>query len=264
MKEQLALHKFWYALVFAFLYLPIVVVIAFSFNDSAISILPIRGLTLNAYSSLAGDAGFKTAVGNTLYVTAATVPLTVILGTSAAIGITKLPKRWQVPLTAVFLSPMVVPHIVMAIALLAIFSSLGVQLSLLTVIASHVLITLPFVVLIIGARMLNIDPSLEEAAMDMGASRLRYYGLVLIPALAPAILGAGLITATLSIDEIMLTLFTTGNDNTIPMLIWGKLRTGITPDVNALASIVIIASLAVAGAAQALTGHLTGKSRRKT
>jgi spermidine/putrescine transport system permease protein len=146
--------------------------------------------------------------------------------------------------------PMMVPHLILGIALLSFFNIVEADLSLLTVIAGHSIVAFPYVFLIISARLVGFDPSVEEAARDLGASTLTIFLEITLPLLAPAILAAALISFTLSFDEVVVTFFTTGTDNTLPMMIWSMLRFGITPEINAIATLTIVVSCVMAGLAE--------------
>ena len=137
---------------------------------------------------------------------------------------------------------MMVPRLIIGIALLTFYNLFQADLSLLTVIAGHVVMTMPYVILIAAARLVGFDKTLEEAAWDLGAGTFTIFREITIPFLMPAIVAAGLMSFTLSFDEVVVTFFTTGNENTLPMIIWSKLRFGITPEVNAIATLTVIVS----------------------
>ena len=236
----------WTTLVLLFLFAPLVVVALFSFNDSTISRFPLSGFTLSWYGKLFGDGSLREALGNSLIIAFATVVISSSLGVLAAVGIHRYGGKWSGALRSFSLTPMMVPRLIVGIALLTFYNLLQADLSLLTVITGHVVMTMPYVILISSARLVGFDKALEEAAWDLGASTLTIFREITIPFLKPAIVAAALMSFTLSFDEVVLTFFTTGNENTLPMVIWSKLRFGITPEVNAIATITVIVSGAFA------------------
>lgn len=232
----------WTGLILLFLFAPLFVVAIFSFNDSTISRFPLSGFTLGWYRKLFEDQSIHEALRNSLVIALATVVCSCILGILAAVGIHRYGGRFASALRALSLTPMMVPRLIIGIALLTFYNLLGADLSLLTVIAGHIVMTMPYVILITMARLVGFDRSLEEAAWDLGASTFTVFREITLPFLRPAIVAASLMSFTLSFDEVVVTFFTTGNDNTLPMIIWSKLRFGITPEVNAIATITIVVS----------------------
>jgi spermidine/putrescine transport system permease protein len=236
----------WTALVFLFLFAPLVVVVVFSFNASEISTFPLRGLTLAWYRKLADDTTIRESLGNSLIVAATTVVIATSLGVLLAVGIHRYTVRLRAVVNGLAMLPMMTPRLILGIALLTFYSFAKIDLSLATVIAGHVVIGLPYVVLIVSARLVGFDRSLEEAARDLGAGTWTVFREITLPLLRPAIVGGALIVFTLSFDEVVVSFFTTGTQNTLPMKIWSMLRFGITPSINALAALTLVFSMAIA------------------
>lgn len=236
----------WTGLVLIFLFAPLVVVAIFSFNSSEISIFPIKGLTLKWYAQMFRNDAFKEALVNSLIVAGFTVVIATSLGVMAATGIRSYAGRLKGPARALGTMPMMVPRLILGIALLTFYNMLQADLSLLTVIFGHVVIALPYVVLIISARLVGFDDSLEEAARDLGAGTFTVLREITLPLLRPAIVGSALMSFTLSFDEVVVTFFTTGTANTLPMMIWSMLRFGLTPEINAIATLTLAVSLVLA------------------
>lgn len=253
----------WTALVLLFLFAPLFLVVLFSFNTSEISIFPIQGYTLEWYGRLAGNEAFRSALVNSFVVAAATVVLATALGVAMATGVHRYGARWRTVLRSGAGLPMMVPHLILGIALLSFYNVLQIDLSLLTVIIGHSIVAFPYVFLIISARLVGSDPSIEEAARDLGAGTLTIFVEITLPLLAPAILAAALISFTLSFDEVVVTFFTTGTENTLPMMIWSMLRFGITPEINAIATLTIVVSCAMAGLAEIAIRRATADSTRR-
>ena len=235
---------------FAFLYLPVVFLVLFSFNDHFVPSLPFRGFTLKWYRELSYDFVLHDALANSLFIAAVTTVVSTVLGTLAAFPLVRCTFRFKRATRLLVLLPMVIPHFLMGVALLLLFAFAKLPLSRLTVILGHVVFTLPFAVLVVSTRLYGFDRSLELAAGDLGASPLRTFWHVTLPLIMPGVAGAALLVFTLSMDEFLITFFVSGQQGTLTMYIWSLLKDGIAPRVNALASVLLAASfvLLLAGA----------------
>ena len=240
----------WTGMVLAFLFAPLFVVMLFSFNDSAISRFPLSGFTLRWYGALAANGALHGALANSLVVAAVSVVLAVTLGVLAAVGIHHTGGRLAAGLRSFSLTPMMVPRLVIGIALLTFYDLVRLELSLATVVVGHVVMTMPYVILIASARLAGFDRSIEEAAWDLGAGRFTVFREITVPLLKPALVAGALMAFTLSFDEVVVTFFTTGRENTLPMVIWSMLRFGLTPEVNAVATISTLLTAAFAVVAE--------------
>jgi spermidine/putrescine transport system permease protein len=232
----------WTGLVLLFLFAPLIVVAIFSFNTSTISRFPLSGFTLSWYSKLFNDGMLREALWHSLIIAFSTVVVSCSLGILVAVGIHRHGGRMANGLRAFCLMPMMVPRLVVGIALLTFYNLIQFDLSLLTVIAGHIVMTMPYVILIALARLVGFERTLEEAAWDLGAGTFTIFREIIVPFLKPAIIAAALMSFTLSFDEVVVTFFTTGRENTLPMMIWSKLRFGITPEINAIATITVVIS----------------------
>jgi spermidine/putrescine transport system permease protein len=228
-----------------FLYLPIVFLVLFSFNDYIIPSLPFRGFTLKWYQELAYDFVLHEALENSLFIAAFTTIISTALGTMAAFPLVRRTFRFKRSTRFLVLLPMVIPHFLMGVALLLLFTYLKLPLSRFTVILGHVVFTLPFAVLIISTRLYGFDRTLEQASGDLGANRFQTFWHITFPLILPGIVGAALLVFTLSMDEFMITYFVSGQKGTLTMYIWSLLKDGIAPRVNALASVLLMASFAL-------------------
>jgi spermidine/putrescine transport system permease protein len=245
-RELLSGGSGYYALLAIFLYLPIVLLIVFSFNDSTVMVFPLKGFTLKWYQELLEAEELLKSVYNSLLVGLAASAAATALGTVAAIGIT----RFQFPGRGFFLAiasmPLVIPYVVLGVALLLLFDQMGVQLSLFTVAVGHIVINIPYVMLIVAARLAGFEANLEEAAMDLGST---YWGTLMrvtLPISAPALVAAFLSSFTTSFDEFALTFFLTGTQNTLPIYLYSQLRfPSRLPLVVTLAAIVMVLSVAL-------------------
>jgi len=229
--------------VLAFLYLPITVLIAFSFNDSRILSLPWRGFTWRWYEALFANADLQQAIWNSIYVGLIATLITVIIGVPAAFAL----DRYNFPGKTLFrrfvLLPIALPGIITGVAMLNMFSTLGINLSLETVIMGHATALVSVVATQVFARLQRINRSMEEASADLGAKPWQTFWYVTLPNIRSAIVGSALLAFTLSFDEIPVTFFLIGRENTLPMYIYSTLRRGITPEINAVGTLIILASL---------------------
>ena len=226
--------------VFGFLYLPIAVLVALSFNEAG---LPTSwsGFSFKWYAALAGYHEILGAAWNTLVVAVFATLISTALGTLLALGM-ETRRRKSSGLEALAFAPMVIPDIVLAVALLTFFSLLNVTLGLHTIVISHVIFDLAFVSSVVRARLKHFDYSIVEASRDLGAPGWTTFWRVTFPVLLPAIIAGGLLAFTLSVDEFIIAFFTAGAGRsaiTLPIQIYSMIRFGITPEINALATIVM-------------------------
>lgn len=238
------LLRLWTYGVLVFLYLPIAVLVAYSFNASRLNVTW-QGFTLDWYRQLALNAPLKQAALNSLIVALVTTALSIVIGTGGAwlLHRHKFPgARLIQTLVAV---PMVMPEILLGISLLVLFATAGVQLGFATVIIGHVTFSFPFVLVAVQARLRGMDPALEEAALDLGATPWRAFRDVILPYLRPAITAGGLMAFTLSWDELIVTFFTADAASaTLPLRIFGLAKVGLNPMINALSALFVAATVA--------------------
>src|SRR5215472_15336911 len=239
-RSWLTLHA---VLVFAFLYLPIVVLVVYSFNGAGVGGFPPRNLTLNWYRTLFGDGAIWDSVVNSLIVACAAVNIALGLGIPAALAL----DRAQFPGKAIFrrllLLPLILPGIITGLSLLMLFARAQINLSLTTIVLGHGTALISVATTEVFAGLQKVDRAQEEASLDLGANYWQTFWRVTIPNLKLSIIGAALLIFTLSIDEIAVSFFLIGRDNTLPLEIWGRLRRGITPEINAISTIIFVFSL---------------------
>jgi len=234
----------WAVLIYVFLFAPIVLLVVFSFNANKYGTFPITGWTSKWYGQVFHDYQIRDALTTTIRIALEVTVVSTIVGTAAAFPLvrSRLPFRSGIRITLVL--PIMIPGLLIGISLLVLFTSvLHQQLSPTTAVIGQAVYTTPFVLLLVAARLQGFDATLERAASDLGANtyqRLRY---VVMPLLAPAILAGALFVFTLSLDEFIITLFLIGNHNTLPIYIYTQVKFGITPEVNALAALLLAASL---------------------
>lgn len=241
-------------LVFAFLYVPISVVVGLSFKEGG---LPTAwtGFSTHWYGALLRNEDILRAAGNTLVVALASTAVATLLGTLLAIGV-EIRRRKGRALEALIFAPMIIPDIVLAIALLSFFSLLDVTMGLHTIAMAHVVFNLAFVCSVVRAALKSFDWSIVEASADLGASQLTTFVRIVVPVLAPAIVAGALLAFTLSVDEFIIAFFTSGagrSSITLPMQIFSMIRFGVTPEINALATLVLGVSVVALTLSQRLS-----------
>ena len=230
-------------LTFVFLYLPIVVLAVFSFNDSRILVFPLSDLSFKWYGVLFSDRDLLRSVANSFIVASGVVPLTLLLGVPLAFALDRFAFFGKGLFERIMLVPLIVPGLITGLSILLVFTQTGLRLSLFSIMVGHSIFVLPIVVLQIYARLRRFDRSIEVASLDLGATRWQTFWRVTMPNIRTAILGSALLVLTLSFDEVAIAFFLTGNDNTLPMHIWSMLRHGITPEINAIGTITITVSI---------------------
>ncbi len=243
-ERRLSASSAYVALYLAFLFGPLVVIALFSFHSSPALSLPFRGFSLRWYEEVLSSGDFRTALTNSAKVAIATTALTSGVGTLAALAFIRLGRRGRGALSVLSFLPIALPGLFIGLSLLTFFSIVGKQLSLSTVVIAHVVYTLPYYVLVARARVERFDPALEEAARDLGAGPIQAFRLVVLPLIAPALIGAAVLSFALSFDEFIITFLVIGSDPTLPVLIWSALRRSISPSVNAVSTLLLLISLA--------------------
>ena len=235
----------WHAIaVFSFLYLPIVTLIVYSFNDSGVGGFPPRDLTLKWYRLLFADEAIWTSVLNSLLVAFAAMAISLMFGVPAALALDRANFPGKTLFRRLVLLPLILPGIITGLSLLMLFREADVKLSLLTIVLGHGTALISVATTEVFAGLQKLDRAQEEASLDLGANYWQTFWRVTLPNLRLSIIGAALLIFTLSMDEIAVSFFLIGRDNTLPLEIWGRLRRGITPEINAISSIVFIFSLA--------------------
>jgi spermidine/putrescine transport system permease protein len=234
--------------VYAFLYLPIAVVMLYSFNAAKRG-GPWRGFSTAAYTTLAHSPEKLAALSNTLILAASSTLISSVLGTLLGYGL----SRYQFPAKKLFARliylPVVIPDIVAAIALLIFYSflrdALGLfELGLTTMMLTHITFQIPFVAIVVRSRLADLDPTIEEAAHDLGANPWQKFRHITLPLMWPGILAGAALAFTLSIDDFVVSFFTAGpGSTTLPILIYSSVKRGITPDINALSTLIVLVSI---------------------
>jgi len=239
-------------LVYLFLYAPVIVLICFSFNRSRLSAHWI-GFTGEWYALLWRDEQIIQSLLNSLLVAAAATMACVVFGTMAALVFPKLRRHAKTLLDGIVYLPLVIPEIVMAVAIVVFLSLLRMRLSLSTVILAHITFCISYVIIVVGARLAGMDRSIEEAALDLGANEWTTFFRITLPIAAPAILSAALLVFTTSFDDYLITSFVAGvRSTTLPLEIYSRLKRGVTPEINAISTVILAATIPLVFIAQRL------------
>jgi spermidine/putrescine transport system permease protein len=235
-------------LVFAFLFLPIVVLVVFSFNKAR-SGTDFTGFSTHWYHALIHNHDVLQAFRNTMKVAITATIVATIIGTLAAFALSRFRFRGRAGYSALVFTSLVMPEVVMGISLLAFFVEVAhVRLGLTTVILSHITFCIAFVIVVVKARLAAFDDSLVEAAADLGATPLQTFLRVVLPLAAPGIAAGAMLAFTISLDDVVITFFTSGpGSTTLPLYIFGELKFGVSPSINALSTLVLLFSLLVLG-----------------
>jgi ABC-type spermidine/putrescine transport system permease subunit II len=232
--------------IYLFLFAPIALLVLFSFNANRYGTFPITGWTLKWYRSAVNNYQIHDALKTTLKVAAEVTLVSVVVGTAAAFPLVRSRLRFRDGIRIGFVLPIMIPGLLIGVSLLVLFTgTLHVQLSPQTAVIGQAVYTTPFVILLVSARLQSFDRSLERAAADLGANTFQRLMRIVFPLILPAIIAGALLAFTLSIDEFVITYFLIGTQITLPIYIYTQIKFGITPEVNALASMLLAASLLV-------------------
>jgi spermidine/putrescine transport system permease protein len=268
--ERLLAGNAW--LVFAFLYLPIVVLVVLSFNDNRL-VGVWDGASLRWYRALAQDAAILSALRNSLIVAVVSTVIATALGTAAALSLERFRWRGQRTFDGLLFLPVIIPDVTMAVMLLLffvqVFNLLGAvfgvagAFGLTTIVLSHVAFNISFVAVVVRARLSGMDPALEEAAADLYASRWQTFRHVTLPLIAPGVAGGALLALTLSFDDVVITSFVSGpGSTTLPVYVFGLVRRGVTPLINAVSVLMLAGSMLLIVVSLALQGRRSGSDLR--
>lgn len=234
--------KLYVFLILILLFVPLVLIIIFSFNNSMLGTFPLMGFTLRWYQEAFSRRLYLLGFRYSAIVAAVSSVGAGILGTLAAYGLNRYKPRLSGMITGMLTIPILIPGLVLGISMLSYFYFFGVPRSLATVILAHIVFSTPYVVLILNARFHHFDWSIEDAARDLGASPWQRIRLIIFPLIRPSIIGAMLLVFATSFDEFVVTYFVIGNQSTMPMIIWSMLKRGVSPTLNALSTLLLLLS----------------------
>ena len=226
---------------FTFLYLPIVLLVIYSFNESRL-VTVWAGFSTKWYVELFSNQGLLDAAWVTARVAFISASVATVLGTFAALALTRYTRfHGRTLFTGMIFAPLVMPEVITGLSLLLLFVAIGLDRGFMTVTLAHITFSMVYVTTIVQSRLINADRSIEEAAMDLGSRPWQVLRDVTLPVISPAILSGWLLAFTISLDDVVITSFTTGpGATTLPLLIWSKVKLGVTPDINALATLIVL------------------------
>lgn len=245
MKKNSKFANFYLGVIFFLMYLPIGVVIVFSFNESK---LPVRftGFSLKWYQQLAGDSAMMEALVNSLILAVLSCLISAIIGTLGAVGLSRIHWRTKGALEYISILPLMIPEIILGMVLMAFFYMLNLPFGMLTLLIGHTVFCVPYILMEVKARLVGMDPSLEEAARDLGASSLRAFWDITLPLIMPAVISGSLLAFAMSMDDVVISIFINGPRlSTLPIKVYTQMKTGVTPEINALCTIMLAVTLLV-------------------
>lgn len=239
MKKNNWLSKLFVILVLLFNYLPIIVVVVYSFNASKYSNW--AGFSLQWYEKLFRNSQILRSLSNSLILAFSSCGLSILIGTAGAVGMARSRFRTQGLLENVSMIPMMMPEIILGMAYLAFFSIIRIPFGMLTLIIAHTTFCIPYIFINVQSRLVGLDPAYVEAARDLGASPTRAFYDVTLPLITPAILSGALLSFAMSMDDVVISFFVTGTtSNTLPLQVYSMLKMGVTPEVNALCTLMLL------------------------
>ncbi len=230
--------------VFAFLYLPILVVIVFSFSGAQ-NVGIWGGFSLRWYERMLGNEQLLRSLQNTLWIALFSTIVATVFGTAAALALDRY-RRWvgKGTFDAILYMPVIIPDVTMAVMLLLWFTQIGLPLGRGSIVLAHIAFNISFVAIVVRARLANMDPAMEEAATDLYASRWQTFRRVTLPLIMPGVLGGALLALTLSLDDVVITSFVQGpGSTTLPVYVFGLIRRTVTPEINAVSTLMIAVSM---------------------
>ena len=242
--------------VFFFLYLPIIILVIFSFNTSKMNIL-FEGVTLHWYWFLFQNTDLLEAFFNTMIIAVTSTVVSTVIGTMGAVGLNKYNFPFKSLINKLIYIPIVIPEIVLGISLLSMYTLMKLELGMLTLILSHIAFSIPFVIVSVKSSLSYELKTYEEAAQDLGASSFKSFFLVTLPTIMPGVVSGATLAFTLSMDDVVISYFTAGpGSNTLPLKIYSMIKTGITPDVNAMSTLMLLMTIII------LTSSVIVQSRK--
>lgn len=258
-KQRIKFSSVYLAVILFLTYVPILLTVIYSFNASKLTSVW-EGFSLKWYQELFRDRDLREALINSLILALSSCSAATIIGTMGALGMKKVPLKTNGLIEAVSTMPMMIPEIILGIVFMAAFSLVGLPFGMTTLIIAHTAFCIPYIFMMVRARLEGMDQSIEDAARDLGAGPFRLFWDITLPMILPAVLSGMLLAFAMSFDDVIISLFVTGpRVNTLPVKIYTKLKTGVTPEINALATIM----LAVIILALLLSNFISGRKRHR-
>ena len=243
MKNRTKLPNIYLGIILVIMYLPIVLTVFYSFNESKISSIW-GGFSLKWYEELMGDRDLKEALRNSLILAALSCSASAVIGTLGAVGMSRIQSKSKGIVEYISTIPIMIPEIILGMVFLAFFSLLGLPFGMTTLVLAHTTFCIPYIFMMVKARLIGMDKSLEEPARDLGASPVRAFFDIVLPLIMPAIASGMLLAFAMSFDDVVISIFVTGpKTNTLPIKIYTKMKTGVTPEINALSTVILVVTV---------------------
>ena len=239
MKKNSKLSGLYLGILFFLMYLPIGVVVVFSFNEAR---LPVRftGFSMKWYQELFQDRDMLQALKNSLILAVSSCAVSAVIGTLGAVGISRIHWKTKGALEYISILPLMIPEIILGMVLMAFFYMLNLPFGMLTLLIGHTVFCIPYILMEVKARLVGMDPSLEEAARDLGATSMRAFLDVTLPLIMPAVASGSLLAFAMSMDDVVISIFINGPRlSTLPIKVYTQIKTGVTPEINALCTIML-------------------------
>lgn len=262
MKKNSKFSNFYLLLIFFLMYLPIGVVVVFSFNEAK---LPVRftGFSLKWYQELIGDEAMLEALGNSLILGVLSCLVSAVIGTLGAVGLSRIHWKSKGVMEYISILPLMIPEIILGMVLMAFFYLLNLPFGMLTLLIGHTIFCIPYILMEVKARLVGMDPSLVEAARDLGASSLRAFWDITLPLIMPAVISGSLLAFAMSMDDVVISVFINGPKlATLPIKVYTQMKTGVTPEVNAICTLMLavtLLALALYGAVRSIGNRKKGE-----
>lgn len=245
MKKKWKWSNLYLAIMILLMYFPLVMVVIFSFNESKLS-ANFTGFSLKWYETLANDRDLKEALFNSILLGVLSCGISAVIGTLGAVGMARVKYKTKGMMEYLSTIPIMIPEIILGMVFLVFFSMLNLPFGMTTLVIAHTTFCIPYIFMMVKARLVGIDKSLEEAARDLGAGPIRTFFDITMPLIAPAVLSGSLLAFAMSFDDVVISIFVNGPRlNTLPVKVYAQLKTGVTPEINALCTIILVVITAV-------------------
>lgn len=245
MKKKWKWSNLYLAIMILLMYFPLVMVVIFSFNESRLS-ANFTGFSLKWYATLADDRDLKEALFNSILLGVLSCGISAVIGTLGAVGMARVKYKTKGMMEYLSTIPIMIPEIILGMVFLVFFSMLNLPFGMTTLVIAHTTFCIPYIFMMVKARLVGIDKSLEEAARDLGAGPIRTFFDITMPLIAPAVLSGSLLAFAMSFDDVVISIFVNGPRlNTLPVKVYAQLKTGVTPEINALCTIILVVITAV-------------------
>ena len=239
MKKNSRFSGFYLGLIFFLMYVPVAVVVVFSFNESRLPV-SFTGFSLKWYTELFRDAALMEALKNSLVLAVLSCLVSAVIGTLGAVGLSRIHWKTKGVMEYISILPLMIPEIILGMVLMAFFYMLNLKFGMLTLLIAHTIFCVPYILMEVKARLAGMDPALEEAARDLGASSFRAFLDITLPLVMPAVISGSLLAFAMSMDDVVISIFVTGpRVSTLPIKVYTQMKTGVTPEINALCTIML-------------------------